>query len=464
MLALPPDAARPAVEQSFYDDPLFHRNPPFYHFYCCLDRMPKEIYDIIYHESYRDLSPSELQPIYRNEEFSAIVYSNFRRTYLPHFSKSLEGAEIMTFMKDVSSSEEIYQRTAPSPTALPRFRPANRVYTFCNIVQLDITMVDAAHFQVVQPVQHLLLLDLTLRYPPNTGHHIIPLLLSWKPKTSGLRTLLKLRLVASGYGFRGYNHKPTHIYWDHPGFARALHLFPSLRVLAFVHPAYVVPIQHPVWRKDWYADEDEEDEDEDTDDNADAAEAEEEKEEEEEAGDEDGIDEEDDYDHNQHLEGTGQAAQNIDEHIFQERQALRLKQEALYGPRRQSFILKDADWQSGEQLLITEWASPSLTTIFLVFAYDESSKVEGDFCLDEAASFINGRFSHWTRDFEGLGHWTRRNNEYMESERRSKGRRCLSQKAADLKLSGMQFAEDCWSYSDRGTVMLSRAQYDDLFT
>ncbi|KAF8996953.1 hypothetical protein BDZ89DRAFT_1052227 [Hymenopellis radicata] len=239
MLALPPDAARPAVEQSFYDDPLFHRNPPFYHFYCCLDRMPKEIYDIIYHESFRDLSPSELQPIYRNEEFSAIVYSNFRRTYLPHFSKSLEGAEIMTFMKDVSSSEEIYQRTAPSPTALPT---------------ATITSI-------------------------------------WRGQGRQLRILMSTSS-----------------------------------------------------RND--------------------------------------------------------------------------KQEALYGPRMQRFILKDADWQ--------------------IFAHDESSKVEGDFCLDEAASFINGRFSHWTRDFEGLGHWTRRNNEYVESERRSKGRRCLSQNAADLKLSGMQ--------------------------
>ncbi|KAF8991968.1 hypothetical protein BDZ89DRAFT_1173137 [Hymenopellis radicata] len=497
---IPRNAPKPAVSEDFFNDPLFLKNPKFYEFYCCLHRVPKEIYDCIYHDSFCGLSPRELQSVYRNTEFSALLYSIFRRTYLPHLAKGLAGAEVAVFMRDVASSEQIYL----CPTSL-RFQPENRVYTFSNIVQLDVKVAHASDYPIVQPIQHMLLVDLTFRYPPDTGKHIIPLMLSWNPQTSGLRGLRKLRLVASEYGFHGYDHKPKHIYWDHPEFARALHLFPSLAVLAFVHPAYVVPIKDPIWQNDDDGEEiddaddveeEVEEDEEDYDDGGRADDAEEGMEADDDEGrhdDDEGIeenmedtDEEDDeddshnytdgdHDHDDH--GNEEEEDHIDKHevkkeadeerkdqdqderLFQARRALRFEQEARYGPRRRRFYLEEADWQSGEQLLVMEWASPSLSTIFLVYAHDEASQVRGDFSLEQ--DIVNGRFSHWIRD--SSGHWTRCENEYYTRRRGKGGPGQCFQNAADLKLSGMQFADDCWSYSDRGIIMLTSAQYNDLY-
>ncbi|KAF8997669.1 hypothetical protein BDZ89DRAFT_1254749 [Hymenopellis radicata] len=339
----------------------------------------------------------------------------------------------------------------------------------------------------------MLLIDLTFRYPPTTGNHIIPLLESWEPQTSGLRKLCKLRLVATDYDFHGYNHKPQDIYWDHPDFARALHRFPSLSVLVFVHPAYVVPIQDPIWRT-LRSDDDDEETDNEEGMEVDDDEGIERDESDDESNDESGVesdndngverddeghmedgDEEDmnkdvdhpDEDHDNNDYKVQQEAdkeadeeqidRDQDERLYQARRALRLKQEARYGPRRQRFILEDADWQSGEQRLVMEWASQSLSTIFLVYAHDEASQVEGDFSLEQ--DLINGRFSHWTGDSSGC--WTRRENRYYT---RRRGSWCLSQNAVDLKLSGMRFTEDCWNFSNRGTDTLSSAEYNDLST
>ncbi|KAF9020633.1 hypothetical protein BDZ89DRAFT_1138559 [Hymenopellis radicata] len=418
-------APKPAVNSAFWNDKLFH-NAAFQKFYHLLHGAPRELYDIIYHLTWGVLDECQRLDVYGDGQYSALLYSIARAMCRPLIAKGLCPEQVATFMRDVSDAEARYSvKYAPEvgvastndadSIRVERYKPGHRVYTFANIVVLDIDLGLCRDFRTVHPIRYLMLLDLTLRYHFNAGAEMTSFLQYLNHKDCVLR---RLRLIA--LPVLCYEHDPANIYWDHPAFRRAIRGFVVLTTFAMTHPAYLVPFRKPCWIRDFYTN-DQDDID-----------------------DEEGEDEHDEVDDDEDVEQTQGNGEGNDEAIFQARQRIRYTQEANHGWRRAKWVLEDADWASGEMALVEDLASSTLRSIFFVYAYDEDSKVEGDFSLDEVATPINGRFSHFIRNEQGT--WVQRQNNLML--------RADDEDEPDLKLDGMMFAEDCWSGLEPGTKTL----------
>ncbi|KAF9014707.1 hypothetical protein BDZ89DRAFT_1142103 [Hymenopellis radicata] len=451
-------APKPSVNILFWDDRLFD-NPDFLDFYRRLHHAPLELFNSIYHFTWDALDEFKRSKVYDNGRYSALLYSCMRRLYQPRIAKGLAADQVAAFMKNVDKASAIYAlefmpsratdnlgTAIKSPVAtnadetdppLSRYKPSTRIYTFGNIVQLDVDLRLLSDLFIARPIRDMLLLDLTLRCSPEMGTQIIPLLVSFNPKESILR---KLRLMTVPNVYQAYAHHPSDIYWDHPLFRRTVRDFAALRVFALSHPAYIVPIRNPCWSNE----DDEDGENSDTDDEPGEGTSEAEADE----------------------ESVGEVSRNDkfdseDEDLFEERQCFRRLQEAQYGWYRRNRVLVDADWEKEEILFIEDLASPTLTTVFLVFAYDEATQVQGDFSLDnEYGSITDGRFSCFTRGEHGQ--WTRRRNTFMDGGGFSRRPLRLREDRVDLTLSGMRFSEDCWGLFTYRTVALSEQEYAAL--